>query len=147
MRVKSYKLSKLAFCLSLLAAGGCSTLERIAPPGFVKYEDLEKDTPPNPEIQARVEARKMSGERSFPNLSQTPSANPAAPAAAELEAERTRLLAERDALNANAAEDREAAEIERLLETAELESKRDTLAAEVDAQRKKAESDRRTRPQ
>ena len=147
MRVKSYQIPNLVLCLAVFAMGGCSTLERLAPPGFVKYEDLEKDTPPNPEIQARIEARKQSGERSFPNLSDTPSTTPEGMTAAELEAERARLLAEREALNEGAAADREAAEAERLLEAAELQAQRDALAEEVEAQRKKAASDRRTRPQ
>ena len=130
MRVKSYQIPNLApnlaLCLAVILFGGCSTLERIAPPGFVKYEDLEKDTPPNPEIQARIEARNESGERSFPNLSETPSAKPSGATAEELEAQRARLLAERDELNEGATADREAAEAERLLEAAAIESQRDT---------------------
>lgn len=70
MGAKSYAI----VLVILLLVGGCADLRlgRFAPPGLVKYEDIAGDQPPNPEIAARIEARKATGESKTPNLSEQP---------------------------------------------------------------------------
>lgn len=147
MRVKPYQIQNLLFCSALVVLSGCSTLERIAPPGFVKYEDIAKDIPPNPAIQETIEARKENDDRSFPVLSETPSARAAIPSAQEIAADRERLLGQRDALNAETATDRAKAETELPLELKRLNEQRDALADEVERQRNKAAAERQSKPQ
>lgn len=113
------------FAFAVLAATGCSGgLKRFAPPGIVKYEELEKGQPPNPEIVARIKAHKEETDGGFPNLSEQPTALPEGIAKPERDAMTAALVAERDALNAAVAEDRAIAVSER--EEA-ITDERDTL--------------------
>lgn len=116
--------------VALLAAAGCANgLERIAPPGIVKYEDRAKGQPVNPAIEARIEAYEREEAGGFPNLGEQPSITPEGIAAPERAAMEGALLEARDALNAAIAQDRSLAEAER---TEPLEESRDALGAAVE---------------
>ncbi|MBB5518703.1 hypothetical protein [Amphiplicatus metriothermophilus] len=96
-----------------LALPGCAGFERLLPPGFVKYEDLAGDEPPDPRIQERIAERRKEEGRAFPNLSQAPQTRPEPTPEAEREALAAELRAARDALAAAVAHDRELAAEER----------------------------------
>ncbi|GAB4516373.1 MAG: hypothetical protein Kow00133_00060 [Amphiplicatus sp.] len=111
---------KLARCLILgasaagaFALSGCAGFERLLPPGFVKYEDLAGDEPPDPRIQERIAERRKEEGRAFPDLSQAPQTRPEAAPKAEREALATDLRAARDSLAAAVARDRALAAEER----------------------------------
>lgn len=81
MRAKEYAL--LAVGVLAVGAGGCTTLKRLAPPGFVKYEDLAGDKPKNAVIEERVKAVRTARDARFPNLSEQPAVAPTPMPAAE----------------------------------------------------------------
>ncbi len=86
------------FVCSLLVFGvtGCETAKRLAPPGFIKYEDLEKGIPIDPDIQARIEAIPQEREVKYPNLSQGPQETPEGLAKPDRDFETERLIGLRD---------------------------------------------------
>lgn len=96
-------------------AGGCADLglQRFAPPGIIKYEDLAKDQPPNPAIVERVELVKAGSDGRFPNLSEQPQETPTATPPEEREAEMAALRDARDALETAVAAERLASSDER----------------------------------
>jgi hypothetical protein len=109
MGAKAYLL-----VFAALALTGCSGgLKRFAPPGIVKYEELEKDIPPNPAIVARIEEERDAPGGGFPKLSEQPTALPQGIAKPERAAMTDGLIAGRDALNEAVAEDRILAAAER----------------------------------
>lgn len=59
-----------------MGAAGCAGIERFAPPGIVKYEDLAKGQPMNERIKARVVEANTAEPARYPNLSQAPQAAP-----------------------------------------------------------------------
>ncbi len=118
-----------------LAASGCTQLElaRFAPPGFIKYEDLSGDQPPNPAIQQRKEDRKIDADAEYPVLSQTPGEGdrPKILPAQELSARMDELTASREELQSAVDADREAAESEKSA-GALLPEQRDALKEQMD---------------
>jgi len=69
-------LFSLLVCGALGSLQACETAKRFAPPGFIKYEDLEKDIPANPQITERIENRAKAQKAKYPNLSDSPNAIP-----------------------------------------------------------------------
>jgi hypothetical protein len=112
LRAKHYVL---LLALSALGASACSEfgLERFAPPGIVKYEDLAKNQPPSPAIVERVEAVRAASDGGYPRLSDQPQVVPAGAPAEEREAEAVALRDARDALDAALVDDRAIAAGER----------------------------------
>lgn len=116
MGAKGYATGKAGALLALAAVvAGCSSLDlqRFAPPGLVKYEEIAGDTPPNPAIQARIAERRASIEATYPNLSQAPSARPPGKPARERESELAALRESREALGSAIETDRAAAAADR----------------------------------
>lgn len=113
-----YVRQSLAFLVAAgaMTASGCSSLElaRFAPPGFVKYEDIASEKPPNPAIQEVVDARKATPDKKYPKLAETPSPQdrPKKRPLAQVNAEIDDLAAARDSLNDEVARSRELAEAE-----------------------------------
>lgn len=103
--------------LTALAAltSGCVDLglQRFAPPGIIKYENLAKDLPPNPAIVERVETVKAERGTSYPKLSEQPQEPPVAIPVAEREIEAAALRNARDALDTAVAIERVASTDER----------------------------------
>jgi hypothetical protein len=106
------KASRL-LAAALLAAGCSGGLERLAPPGLVKYEDLAKGEPVDPAIAARMSASERGAEQGFPNLAAQPGTAPEGIAKPEREAMIDNLLAARDGLAQAVAADRALAADER----------------------------------
>lgn len=136
MGAKAYILVGLA-----LAATGCTGgLQRLAPPGIVKYEDRAKGVPINPQISERMEASKDAPGGGFPNLSEQPTDLPEGVAKPERDAMLAEMLQTRDALAA-------AVEADRLMATAEREGDpaeaRDALDVAVAADDAAAKRERR----
>jgi len=90
-----------------MGASGCAGIERFAPPGIVKYEDLAKGQPMNEQIKARV-AGADAGKSAFPNLSKTPQAAPETLPADEQTELKAILKEARSTLNNAATADRAA---------------------------------------
>lgn len=99
----------------ILAAGGCSSadLARLAPPGLIRYEDLSKGEPVDPQIAGRIEERKAMGKGRTPNLSEQPQEIPAGMPTQERLDKVAALRAQKEALEAAIAAERAAAEAER----------------------------------
>lgn len=130
MRLKAFLV-----LASVLAATGCAGgLKRLAPPGIVKYEDLEKDTPVNPVIAARVEEYKDKEAGGFPKLAEQPQKAPAGIAPPERVAMEEGLIALRTELTASIETDRAAAAAERETSIATLAEQLDAAIAVDDAQ-------------
>ncbi len=110
MRAKEY--AALALGLFAIANGGCTTLERLAPPGFVKYEDLAGDKPKNAVIQQRVKAVKTARDARYPVLSEQPTTAPVSMPVAERDALVKVLDEAGTALNTDVAADRAGAAAE-----------------------------------
>lgn len=141
---QSYRGILLCFCAAA-ALSGCAKnqLARFAPPGIIKYEDLEGDKPVNPEVAKRVEEhRKEPGSGKFPVLSETPGpqAVPARLSEAQVEEECVELRTRRDVLAANVSEDRDLSgeELER-----DLAGERDALNENLDKDNVAAARERR----
>ncbi len=117
------------FLAALMATGCSGGLARLAPPGLVKYEDLEQGTPPNPAIAERIAAQDDAPGGGFPVLADQPSALPEGIAKPERDAMLAELTAKRDALSVLVTEDRALADGER---DAALESARDDLGAAIE---------------
>jgi len=99
------------FCICLAPA--CAGLERLAPPGLIKYENLAGDQPPNPEIQARIDDRAKQGAGKYPVLSAQPSERPEAMTPAEREELTGALIGQRDNVASEIEIERAAAAAER----------------------------------
>lgn len=146
------KLYPVLFCAALLAAPGCANLARFAPPGFVKYEDLAGDAPPNPAIEARIaEVKKEQKGDGFPNLSKAPSKTPDAMPAAEREAAMEELRSARERVDADVAAARIAAAADRAASDAQsakgsLEGARDALGEAVRRDDEAARKERGLKP-
>ncbi len=109
MGAKLYLLGLAVLCLA-----GCSGgLQRFAPPGIVKYEDLAKDQPVNPAIAERIETHKAADQDGFPILAEQPTKTPDGIAKPERSAMEAVLLGQRDQLNAAVDADRALAAAER----------------------------------
>ena len=134
MGAKTY----LTLALIALLTGGCETARRLAPPGFFKYEDIAGDAPANPEIQARVEARKAEAPEKFPVLSTQPDKSPEGLDGVERAILQSNLKERRSAVADDIEQDKERAKRERALEQARLEARRAKLEAEIKRQRLQA---------
>lgn len=134
MTVKLY----LMMVIGLFGINGCETAKRLAPPGFIKYEDIAQGQPTNPAIKAQIDALAADDESEFPILSDAPGAKVTPPADAGTVDDLDRLTALRDALNAEVADDLADGLSDAASSIADLEAKRDALAAEVAAERLKA---------
>lgn len=97
---------------AVLAGSGCANLKRFAPAGLVKYEQIASKKPQNPVIKARIAETAKSGDGGFPDLSKEPKAAPKPMPAAERAEITAALRARRDAVEADIAEARAAAEAE-----------------------------------
>jgi len=91
--------------LLVTGLGGCETAKRFAPPGFVKYEDLEKGIPPDATIQARIDARAVNEQAEFPNLAGAPTEPPQGIGRRNREAYLDGLARQRDQMQAALAKD------------------------------------------
>jgi hypothetical protein len=109
MGAKAY----LLVCAALASAGCGGGLQRFAPPGIVKYEDLAKDQPVSPAIAERIDASRAETDGGFPKLSEQPVVVPEGIAKPERAAMENALLAERDALAAAIVADKALAAAER----------------------------------
>lgn len=110
MRAKQYAfVGLIAFAV---ASGGCTTLKRLAPPGFVKYEELAGDKPKNPVIQERVKAVKVARDARFPNLSDEPGTAPIPMPVSERDGYLALLAALGASLNGQIAADHAAAAVD-----------------------------------
>ncbi len=130
-------------CTGLIVFGatGCETAKRLVPPGFVKYEDIAKDIPPNPVITQRIRELGIDGKSAgadpkpkYPKLSEQPAAAPAGLDASQREAEIARLLQVRDQANAAIIAVRSAdAALENapVMEEQELQARAAALQAEI----------------
>jgi len=92
--------------LVIFAATGCETAKRLVPPGFVKYEDIAKDIPPNPVITQRIRELGIDGKSAgadpkpkYPRLSEQPAEAPRGLDTQQREAEIARLLQMRNDAN------------------------------------------------
>ncbi|MEQ1930896.1 MAG: hypothetical protein ABL957_10235 [Parvularculaceae bacterium] len=107
VRAKCYRIAFVAaLALTPALAPACAGLERFAPPGIVKYEDLAGDKPQNEQITARAAEIRGSSEAEFPNLSAAPQAPPETLDPAVQASLETDLAGARETLNASVAVDR-----------------------------------------
>lgn len=109
MGAKAYLLA----CAALATAGCGGGLQRFAPPGIVKYEDLAKDQPVSPAIAERIDTYRAETDGGFPKLSAQPVVVPEGIAKPERTAMEEALSAERDRLNAAVVADKALAAAER----------------------------------
>ncbi len=100
-----------------LNISACETAKRFAPPGFIKYEDLEKGIPVNPAIQQRITEISPDEDAKYPNLSDTPQIVPVGLPTEERADAEDWLLATRDLVQGDIAKAREQVEIEFGLDT------------------------------
>ena len=127
-----------------LAAGCANTdLQRYAPPGIFKYEEIASEKEPNPTIENVIESREESVDERFPNLSETPTAGRTLrrPSRRAAQQESTIILGARDNLTAAVDADREASRQEREA-VKDLESRTDELLIQLENDAASAESDR-----
>jgi hypothetical protein len=112
MRAKAYGISACAAAAALCSCADLK-LERFAPPGVVKFEDLAGDKPTNPAIATRIAERRAASEPLWPDLSSMPTAAPEGLGEVEREEAIETLENTRDALTSEIAAAREAAAAER----------------------------------
>ncbi len=143
MGVKSYLLLA-ALCAWFCP--GCETAKRLAPPGFIKYEDIAGDEPVNPAIKARIDERRREGDGAFPVLSEQNREKPGPPDRAGLAEFRAELTAAGESLALAADTDRARAEATETEAAAALEEQRRELEADIADQRRKAAAERASRP-
>ena len=122
------------------AFAGCAGVERFAPPGIVKYEDLAKDQPMNEQIKARAVEARAEGAATYPNLSKLPQAAPETLSDEEQAALETALKEMRAALGDAVAADGGAAAASEGAQA--LIGARDALKALVEADDAKARDER-----
>lgn len=133
----------LLLAAAMTATGCTDGFKRFAPPGIVKYEDLEKGEPTDPAIAARVEEFKATKAGGFPKLAEQPQAAPKGIAAPERAAMEKGLLALRDDLTVKVEADRAAAAAERDTSIATLAEQLEAAIAEDNA---KARAEREAMP-
>ncbi len=107
------RAARLCLVVLAISLAGCANAKRFLPPGFVKYEDLAKDTPVNPQIEAAIEKQVTDTDGEFPRFRDQPDRPPENLSKAQREAAAQELLAARDALDDNLDKDRERAAEER----------------------------------
>ena len=125
-----------------LMLGGCSGgLKQLAPPGILKYEDLAKGEPVDPQIKARIDAQEQNDDaKVYPVLAEQPDFLPEGIAKPEREAMAENLIEERNALNDAVAEDRIAASSER---DGDLSAERSALGEKVQKDDAAAKAERK----
>lgn len=130
---------------AVLLIQGCanSSLARFAPPGFVKYEDIAGEKPPNPVIQESVRNYQQETRGEFPVLSETPSAGqpPERPPDAQRDAALQGLVEQRDVFAAELEADRAAADAD-LLEREKLSAESDSFAERLEGDLAAARAER-----
>jgi len=115
--VRSLIVKAGCFVILVSSLGACETAKRFAPPGFIKYEDLAKDIPVDPAIQARIDSVAVNKEADYPDLSQTPSEIPKGETKRVRELTVKNLIAVREVIDTDIARARSLAEAEFELET------------------------------
>ncbi|MEZ5895922.1 MAG: hypothetical protein R3C51_05910 [Parvularculaceae bacterium] len=124
-----------------LLLGGCSGgLKQLAPPGILKYEDLAKGEPVDPQIKARIDAQQSDEASGYPVLADQPDFLPEGIAKPERQAMADNLIEQRNALNDAVAEDRIAASAER---DGDLSAERSALDAKVQTDDAAAKAERK----
>ena len=124
-----------------LMLGGCSGgLKQLAPPGILKYEDLAKGEPVDPQIKARIDAHQADESSIYPVLAEQPDFLPEGIAKPEREAMAENLIEQRNALNDAVAEDRIAASSER---DGDLSAERSALGEKVQKDDAAAKAERK----
>lgn len=119
----------IAVSATSLLLGGCAGgLKQLAPPGILKYEDLAKGEPIDPQIKARIDARQADTAGGYPVLAEQPDYLPEGIAKPERDAMAENLIEERDALNQAVADDRILASMER---DGDLAAERNALGEKV----------------
>jgi len=138
---KRTRLSRQALIGALaMCAAGCAGIERFAPPGIVKYEDLAKGQPMNDQIKARVAEARSEKPATFPNLSKAPRAAPATLPEDEQAEREAALKGMQESLSTAVAADRGAIGADGGAEA--LVAARDALKALVEADDAKARAER-----
>lgn len=99
------KQSAALILCSAMVLSGCAVMKRLAPPGFVKYEEISDQKPPNPVIVQRIEEIRAQKSKGYPNLSEQPQAAPARPTESARTDELARLSARGADLRAGLARD------------------------------------------
>ncbi|MEM9706383.1 MAG: hypothetical protein AAF850_09950 [Pseudomonadota bacterium] len=125
-----------AFTLS----ASCETAKKLAPPGFIRYENIAGDTPVNPQIAEQIAQRDENKDSKFPTLAEAPSEKPIGDDLETRAAEIERLLTIRALIEAAAAQDQTAYARE-VGNTEALDEQRRRLLQEVEDIRAKAAKD------
>ncbi|MHA7872355.1 MAG: hypothetical protein ACX939_08400 [Hyphococcus sp.] len=122
-------------------------LARFAPPGFVKYEDIASQKPPNPAVEQIIAERRESPEKRFPKLAEQPSERdrPAKRPAEDVKAEIKALADARETLQSDLDAARAAAEADRI-EGDLLNARRDALDAQLKIDEASAKAERQDEP-
>jgi len=101
---------------SSVVLGACSNvdLKRFAPPGIIRYENLAKDQPVNPVVDAKIDEIKSRKRKAFPVLSEKAFDAPDGINAKTRESAEVELIEKRESLEARIADSRTAAAAERI---------------------------------
>ena len=125
--------------------GGCanSSLQRFAPPGIFKYEEIASEKDPNPKITEVVAARQDRVDEKFPVLSETPTAGLTLkkPDKSEAQQQSDIIIGARDELTTAIDADRMASHEERQA-VAALEARTDELLELLERDEKSARGER-----
>ena len=136
MAAKSMYLLILGLCV------GCSSedLKRVAPPGFIRYEDLAKGEPISPALKSKMEEVAADKNVDYPVLHEQPDARPRVHDDATVKVIEDALLARREALQAQIDKARRNADAER---AEDLEAMKAALQIEVEADKSAAAGESR----
>ena len=117
--------------LIAVAASGCESAKRLAPPGLFVYEGARVDREPNPYIEQRIEEMEAQPKQPFPRLGEQPTGAAQGLSPAEQARMEENLAITRERTQDAAAADRAAAEADR----AEMEALEtpETLPPDPDA--------------
>ena len=137
--VKQSQALLLCFSAAFASLAGCQSgdLSRFAPPEIVKYEDLAGDQPINPEVAARIEARRNEeGAGKFPRIAETPDETdrPIKKPKREIAEDAAMLVDARDALAEDVTADRVAADADKEQDlTAQSQTLQDRIKSDTAA--------------
>ncbi len=141
MGAKIYILIAACFLMS-----GCELGRRLAPPGFVKYEDLAQGQPVNPEIERQAQERRASGRVKFPLISSGPAKPPQTTPPDERTQARIDLLTARGALETAKAGDLDSWAKEQENEKDALENAAADLKKQAGSLKEQAAREKNQRP-
>lgn len=102
--MRRFSMSMALLTLLALAAAGCTSARRLAPPGIFVYESARVDREPNPYVEQRIDEISEKRDGAFPLLSDTPAAAPEALSPDARKALEERLLMAAEAEKAAAAQ-------------------------------------------